>query len=360
MNSRDALDQYRFMDSLEGLPDPDGPEDETFQEFLRSIIPGLMVCGLVTLASIMISEHYSTPVMLMCLLIGMSFHFVFEDAKTRRGIQFASQQVLKVGVALIGARIMLSQFTALGAPALVGISAITLVILLIGPLLGRLFGLDREHGLLIGGATAICGASAALAISSVLPPSKNLERHTLTAVIGVTAMGTTAMIVYPVLLGFMGFDSYHSGVIIGGTIHDVSQVVGAGYSISQEAGNAAVLIKLIRVFMLLPVLVGLAWFYKSAKSTAFASRRPVFSVPPFLIGFLVLAGLNSLGLLPEGIPSGLEILSKWMLVMAIAAVGLKTSMKDVVSLGYGPALLVVSETVILFAFYCALTVFHLI
>jgi uncharacterized integral membrane protein (TIGR00698 family) len=176
-------------------------------------------------------------------------------------------------------------------------------------------------------------------------------------VIGVTAMGTAAMIGYPVVLGLLGFDSYHSGIIIGGTIHDVSQVVGAGYSISPEAGNAAVLIKLIRVFMLLPILLGLAWLYKNARPGQ-TLRFPF--VPPFLLGFMLLAALNSLGALPDGVPHGLEVVSKWMLVMAIAAVGLKTSMKEVFSLGYGPAVLVVAETGILFGFYCGLSALELI
>lgn len=359
MSMRDPLEKFRFMDSLEGVPLPaEGRTAVPLADHIRAVLPGFMVCGLVTLASLMISEHYSVPVMLMCLLIGMAFHFLFEDAKTRAGIQFTSQHILKFGVALIGARIAFSQFIALGIPALIGIMAITLAILLVGPVLGRLMGLDREQGLLIGGATAICGASAALAISSVLPASKNLERQTLTAVIGVTAMGTAAMIAYPVILRTLGFDDYHSGVIIGGTIHDVSQVVGAGYSVSAEAGNTAVLIKLIRVFMLLPILVGLSWAYKSAKSSGTGRRLP--SVPPFLLAFLALVALNSLGLIPGYVPKGLEMLSKWMLVMAIAAVGLKTSMKDVVTLGYGPLALVVGETAILFVFYCAMSAAGLI
>ncbi len=358
MNTNDPLNKYRFMDSLEGVPETISIKKETPWSSLKSIAPGIMVCGLVTLSSIMISEHYATPVMLMCLLIGMAFHFLYEESTAQRGIQFTSQHILKIGVALIGARIMISQFTSLGLAALLGIAAITLVILSLGPMLGRLFGLNREQGLLIGGATAICGASAALAISSVLPASKNLERQTLTAVIGVTAMGTAAMILYPVILGIVGLNDHHSGVIIGGTIHDVSQVVGAGYSVSNEAGNTAVLIKLIRVFMLLPVLVGITWMYQH-KDEGHKTQR-FFAIPPFLLGFIVLATLNSIDMLPSEVTHGLEFLSKWLLIMAIAAVGLKTSMKDVLSLGYGPAALVVAETVILIGFYCILIVTKII
>ena len=357
MNNNDKLEKYRFMDSLEGLPDPLEKVREPFFDYTRSLLPGVMVCGLVTLASTLISEHYSAPVMLMCLLIGLSFHFLFEDEKIGKGIQFTSQHILKVGVALIGARILFSQFDSLGFIALSAISVTTLLVILMSPFLGRVFGLDRELGVLIGGATAICGASAALAISSVMPPSKTLERHTLTAVIGVTLMGTVAMVVYPVILGLLDYSPYHSGVIIGGSIHDVSQVVGAGYSVSDDAGDAAVLVKLIRVFMLLPILLGLSFIYSNPSSS---KRSRLLSVPPFLIGFIALAGLNSSGLLAEPITEGLAIVSKWLLIMAIAAVGLKTSMKDLFLLGYGPTLLVVSETALLFCFYCILTFLNIV
>ncbi len=352
MNKNDKLEKYRFMDSLEGLPSTQDTVRETLPQSLRSLSPGIMVCGLVTLSATLISEHYSAPVMLMCLLIGLAFHFLFEDAKIRRGIQFTSQHILKAGVALIGARILFSEFDSLGFFALAAISLTTVLILISAPYLGRLFGLDRELGLLIGGATAICGASAALAISSVMPASKSLERHTLTAVIGVTLMGTFAMVVYPVLLGILDYSPYHSGVIIGGSIHDVSQVVGAGYSVSEDAGDAAVLVKLIRVFMLLPILLALSFLYRN-RSVQRNSR--MLFIPPFLVGFILLAGMNSLGLMPVGLSDSLGSISKWLLVMAIAAVGLKTSMKDLFSLGYGPTLLVVSETAILFIFYCVLT-----
>ncbi len=355
MKTNDPYEKYRYMDSLEGVPQ--SKDSPSFKARFLSIAPGVMVCALITLSSVMISEYYSSPVMLICLLIGMAFHFLFENKTTQHGIQFTSQQILKIGVALIGARIALSQFTDIGIYALAGISGITLLIFAMGPLLSKCLNMDREQGVLIGGATAICGASAALAISSMLPSSKKLEQNTLTAVIGVTAIGTLAMVIYPILLGFLGVDEYYSGVIIGGTIHDVSQVVGAGYSVSPQAGDVAVIVKLVRVFMLLPILFGLAWLYKgNAKKNN--NKEPF--IPLFLIGFLVLAVLNSLGLLTNGVSQTMESLSKWMLVMAISAVGLKTSAQDVLSLGYRPVLLVVLETLILFVFYYIFTSFHII
>ena len=108
-------------------------------------------------------------------------------------------------------------------------------------------GFTRSFGLLSGGATAICGASAAMAISAALPPHPLKERATLFTIVGVSTLSTVAMIAYPIIAAAVGLDGVHAGMFIGGTIHDVAQVVGAGYAISPEAGDAATLVKLMRV-----------------------------------------------------------------------------------------------------------------
>ncbi len=157
---------------------------------IRALMPGILVCAMVALAAHFIAQHYAAPVMLLCLLLGMIFHFMSQESPTKKGVQFTSQTILRMGVAFIGARIMLSDFTALGGGTLgLVILAIGIVIAL-GVVWAWLLKLDREQGLLIGGATAICGASAALALSTVMPKSKTLEQNTLIAVVGVTAMGT--------------------------------------------------------------------------------------------------------------------------------------------------------------------------
>ena len=106
---------------------------------------------------------------------------------------------------------------------------------------------------------AICGASAALAISSVLPKSENHERDTVFTVIGVTALSTIAMIIYPLIIALFHLDHAAIGVFLGGTIHDVAPLVGAGFSVSDETGNVATFTKLLRVAMLLPVVVTLSF-----------------------------------------------------------------------------------------------------
>ena len=206
----------------------------------------------------------------------------------------------------------------------------------------RAAGLSRPFGILTAGAVAICGASAALAISSVLPKGENHERDTVFTVIGVTALSTVAMIVYPVIIAFFHLDHSAIGVFLGGTIHDVAQVVGAGFSVSDETGNVATFTKLLRVAMLLPVVVTLSFIYH-AHNTTKAGRQ----LPGFLVVFAVLVVVNSLGIIPAPVLAALKDISRWCLVTAIAALGMKTSLKAMAEVGGRAIGLIVAETVFL-------------
>ena len=161
-----------------------------------------------------------------------------------------------MGVALLGLRITRRPGgrAGLAAGGCWSWSSVVLTIA-VSMLVARAMGFQGIFGLLTGGATAICGASAALALAAALPAHPLKERATLFTVVGVSALSTLAMIVYPMLAHALGLDAATAGVFLGGTIHDVAQVVGAGYSMSQETGDVATLVKLMRVAMLLPVIV---------------------------------------------------------------------------------------------------------
>jgi len=348
------LKKYDYLDSIEGFYPEDRADKVPFHLRVRALLPGIAVCVTVALAAKFIAQHYAAPVMLLCLLLGMIFNFMSQESPTRKGVQFTSQTILRIGVALIGARIMLSDFTALGAGTLFLVIGAMGFVIAMGIFWAWLLKLDGEQGVLVGGATAICGASAALAISAVMPRSKNLEHNTLIAVVGVTAMGTIAMIFYPVIIGFLEFNDHQAGLLIGGTIHDVSQVVGAGYSISQEAGDTAIIVKLVRVFMLVPILFLFALGFRKRSGKAASGR---FAFPAFLLGFMALVILNSLQILPQELLNVLQSASKWLLIMAITAVGMKTSLKIMFSLGWKPVFLVVIETVTISVLYFGAIVF---
>jgi uncharacterized integral membrane protein (TIGR00698 family) len=279
------------------------------------------------LAASFLAAHYATPVMLFGLLFGMAFHFLHEDGRCVAGIEFASRTVLRLGVALLGVRITASQIVSLGVVPVATVVISVGSTILIGMLLARRLGLGRLFGVLSGGAVAICGASAALAIASVLPRHEESERDTILTVVAVTALSTLAMIFYPILVGWLGMDH-------------VAQVIGAGFMISPETGDIATYVKLLRVAMLLPVVSIIA---STASRGSERGKGP--KVPTFLLGFAVLVAINSTGYLPAFAVSGLTEISRWCLVTAIAALGMKTSFKSLVVVGWRPIGLMLAETV---------------
>ena len=196
-------------------------------------------------------------------------------------------------------------------------------------------------GLLSGGAVAICGASAALAVGTSLPQHKDNERDTILTVVVVTALSTIAMILYPVLVKTIGFGDVKSGIFLGGTIRDVAQVIGAGYTISPAAGDIATYVKLLRVALLLPVVFSILLLFRRGNVHA-AGERPAF--PLFLVGFAGLVGLRSVGVIPELLVDLSNDFSRWCLVAAIAALGMKSSFKQVFAAGWRPVGLMIAET----------------
>ncbi len=303
--------------------------------------PGLAVAAVVGIAATFLSVHYHASAMLFALLLGMALNFLAEEGKCLPGIQLASTGVLRLGVALLGLRITIAQVAALGWGTIALVVVTVTLTILCGILAARVLKLGSAFGTLTGGAVAICGASAALAIASILPKHKNAERDASFTVIGVTALSTIAMILYPILVAALGLDHREAGVFLGATIHDVAQVVGAGYSVSQETGDAATIVKLLRVAMLLPacLAIGLALHVRGA---AAAHAAPI--LPWFAVAFAVLVGISSTGYVPPSVVDAGSFVSRWCLVTAIAAIGMKTSLRSLVDMGLKPVMLIVAET----------------
>jgi len=192
----------------------------------------------------------------------------------------------------------------------------------------------------------ICGASAALAIAAVLPQDEYSERNTIFTVIGVTTLSTIAMVLYPIVVNYFNLDHTAAGVFLGGTIHDVAQVIGAGYSVSDQTGDTATFIKLLRVAMLVPVVFALSLIFHTRGERREGGQER-WLLPPFIIAFVLLVGLNSTGVTPEPVRALLIETSRWCLVTAIAALGMKTSMKMLFDVGWKPVSIIVIETLFL-------------
>jgi uncharacterized integral membrane protein (TIGR00698 family) len=316
----------------------------------RELVPGLLVSGVIGTAATFLAQHYNAPVMLFALLLGMGLNFLSAQERCRPGIELAARQVLRIGVALLGMRITLGQITDLGwqPVALVGITMI--VTILLSMAVARAMGFQSIFGLLTGGATAICGASAALALAAALPNHPGKERATLFTIIGVSMLSTFAMIVYPMIAHLLHMSPQESGVFLGATIHDVAQVVGAGYGISPETGDTATVVKLVRIAMLLPVIVAAAMITR-ARSKADQSDNEQAVRPPllpwFAVAFIAFVAINSLGWTsPSSCAIGSDV-SRWCLVISIAAIGMKTDLKRLAEVGLKPVVLMIGETVFL-------------
>lgn len=307
-------------------------------------MPGLLLSATIALAVRFVSDHLGGPAMLYALLFGMAFNFLTEDPRFARGIRFASRNVLRFGVALLGLRITTGDVIGLGWQVAALIVVAVVATILIGGLIGRVSGLNGDQSILSAGAVAICGASAALAIASVLPSHKDHERNTILTVAGVTALSTLAMIFYPVLVTYLRYDDATAGIFLGATIHDVAQVVGAGYIISDQAGEISTLVKLMRVACLVPVVITIS-LLMHRRRTQGSRGEPL--LPWFLVAFVVLIVVNSVGWVPAEARSVLTPVSSWCLLTAVAALGVKTSLKALTEVGPAPIAVMVAQTVLL-------------
>jgi uncharacterized integral membrane protein (TIGR00698 family) len=280
--------------------------------------------------------------MLFALLLGIAMSFLYEGTTCKEGIEFTACHVLRIGVGLLGLRIAFGDLAALGwQTALLLVVAIASTIGL-GIVVAKALGLQKRFGVLTGGAVGICGASAAMAIAAVLPDSKDKDRDTLLTIVVVTALSTVAMVMYPIVAEMLNLSTTHTSIFLGGTIHDVAQVVGAGYSVSEQTGDLATVTKLVRVAFLMPVVVCILLVLRMNLDKTSDAKAP--GIPAFLIAFIVLMTINSLVDLPEVLTTGATDISRFALVIAIAAIGMKSNLGQLLEVGLKPILLIVLET----------------
>lgn len=302
-------------------------------------LPGAGLCVLIALAASFVAGLHGGPSMLYALLFGTALHYLHAEVRTAPGLRFCAGTVLRLGVGLLGARITLGQIAALGWPTVLITIIGAATTLLAGVAMARRLRLPATLGVLAGGATAICGASAAMAIAAVLPQSPERERETLSVVVLATLLSTVAMLAYPLLATLLQLPPALAGLFIGGSIHDVAQVVVAGYALGHEAGDAASVVKLLRVSLLALVVMGVALAFRQPGSAALpASSRPPL-IPGFVLLFLALATWHSLGWLPGPLQASLGQASQACLTVGVAALGMKTSFRELARSGRRTALL---------------------
>ncbi|HKQ12223.1 MAG TPA: putative sulfate exporter family transporter [Steroidobacteraceae bacterium] len=311
----------------------------------RTLLPGVCTTLLVAGSAAYLAAHFRAPPMLLALLFGIWMNFLTTPS-SKPGIEFAARDLLRVGVALLGTRITFEQIAQLGWHPIVLVIVSVVATILFSAIAARMVGFNTLFGFLTGGATAICGASAALALSASLPAHPNKEIATAFTIIGASVVSMLAMIAYPILAHHLDLSAVTSGVFIGGSIHEVAHVVGAGYSISRETGDIATIVKLMRVAMLVPVIAFAAMITRRAESRVAAAERPPL-LPWFAVGFVLLAGINSLGWIASTVQTFTNDVSRWCLIVAMSAIGMKTELRQIVAVGLKPVVLMLGEAVFL-------------
>jgi len=276
--------------------------------------------------------------MLLAIILGLLLHVLFAVKPLKKGINWSSRGLLYIGVALMGLRIDFTDLSQAGfmAPALV---LLTLVGTLYGGfLIARAFGQSKDFSILMSGAVAICGVSAAAAICAALDECESRDEELAISIAGITVLSTIAMIAYPVISHLLGLNDLEAGILMGGGIHNVSQAVGAGYAVSPEAGDLSVLLKLLRVSMLMPIIIVISVLWGKNASTPYPSLGAKIKAnsPPFLIVFLILAALSCFHLVPAPITAIGNQAAHWALVVSLVAIGIKTDMRQVLTVGVKP------------------------
>lgn len=259
------------------------------------------------------------------------------------GIQFCSKRVLRTGIILYGFRLTFQDVAQVGLSAIVLDAVIVCGTIALGVLVGRLQKIDRSIALLTSCGSAICGAAAVLGVDGAIRPK---PYKTAVAVATVVIFGTLSMFLYPILYraGVFSLSPGMMGLFTGATVHEVAHVVGAANAMGGEVSNTAIIVKMIRVMMLVPVLLVIAWTVarsatRNGQTGGEDGVKAKITVPWFAVLFLVVIGFNSLGLLPVGVVAWLNQFDTFLLTMAMAALGAETSIDKFKKAGFKPFLL---------------------
>lgn len=307
---------------------------------LRAYAPGLAVTILAALAAAWLGDHYHAPLMLMGLLIGLAFNFLNADARLHPGLGFASKTLLRWGIVLVGLQVTIWQIAALGLPSFLAIGAMILLVMGAGTLTSRVLGLGSAFGILAGGSVAICGASAALALSSALGEKRVNQAQLTLVLVAVSAASALAMSLYPILATVIGLSPHASGFLIGASIHDVAQALGAGYSLGEVQGETAAIVKLTRVALLAPTLLLVTLVLP--KEDGGRTGAPI--VPWFIVVFLGLTLFNSFAGLPSAVASTAKVATTALLLLAVVATGIRSPMHLLLKQGWRASMPVVAAT----------------
>jgi uncharacterized integral membrane protein (TIGR00698 family) len=312
----------------------------------RNLLPGLAICAIASIAATWLSEHYGAPIILMGLLIGLALNFITSDVRTHQGLDFASKTCLRWGIVVLGTQVTFAQIGMLGVVPFLALLVVMAAAMGAALLAARLSGQPMAAGLLAGGATAICGASAALALYGVIGRERLSQAQFALTLVGIALASAAAMSFYPPLAGVIGLDDRQAGFLIGASIHDVAQAIGGGYAFSDAAGSYATIVKLARVALLAPIvtLVSIVLARSGSVTQGPKGLLARLAMPWFIIAFLGLVALNSMVQAPTWLVAQCLLLSKALLLLAVTATAMRSRTDLIMQMGWKAAMPVTAAT----------------
>lgn len=301
---------------------------------VASLIVGMISVGLGAAESSAFGRAIIEPLVL-AILVGMAVRaFRDEPAREELGVRFVAKEVLEAAVFLLGATMDVPRLFASGPTLAGGIALLVCVALGSGYVIGRAAGLPSRLAMLVACGNAICGNSAIAAVAPVI----GADREDVAASIALTAvLGVGVVLALPLLMIPLGYSNYQYGVLAGLTVYAVPQVLAASFAVSQLSGQVATAVKLARVLMLGPVVLACSLVVRRRQhrrgESAHASRPRPAIVPWFVLGFVVLAALRSIGVVPDGVASLSKSVASWLTIAAMAALGLSVDVRSVRRVG---------------------------
>ena len=312
-----------------------------------SMLHGVLLITLFSCAAFYIGDmDFVKSLSLSPMIVGIVLGMLYANSLRNNlpdtwvpGIQFCSKRVLRFGIILYGFRLTFQNVLDVGLPAILIDAIVVTLTICGGVLVGKLLKMDKDIALLASVGSGICGAAAVLGAESAI---KAKPYKTAVAVSTVVIFGTLAMFVYPVLYrnGVFDLNPQQMGIYTGSTVHEVAHVVGAGNAMGPEVSNSAIIVKMIRVMMLVPVLLVISFFMmRAAMKSGEGSSRGKINMPWFAILFLVVIAFNSFDLLPAGLVDFINTFDTFVLTMAMTALGAETSIDKFRKAGFKPFVL---------------------
>ena len=302
---------------------------------LTRLTPGIVVAVLVAIASFIVAEgetrllgHPVIEALVVALVLGMLIRFVWRPSATYEpGIRFAGKELLEVSVVLLGVSVDLPLLIRAGPALGIAIVAIVVVGLALGRVIARALGLEPRLATLVATGNAICGNSAIAAVAPVI----GADAEDVASSIAFTAiLGVIVVLGLPLLIPMLGLTHYQYGVLAGLTVYAVPQVLAAAFPVSALSGEVATLVKLVRVLMLGPVVL---FFARRAREARGRAPSLATLVPWFIVGFLALATLRASGVVPSSWVAPTRLVSTYLTIVAMAALGLSADLRAVAKAG---------------------------